>query len=188
MPKASAAQYAEDAAPPSNSQTAVQKLVQEQLTAEKRVEKAEEELKTAQKALRDIAEHRFPELIEELGLGERFKTASGHTVKLRTKLRGNITDERKGAAVAFLEKNGSSALVKRSFEILFDKSEEAWARKFQKDLSQRKKPLNCAITYGLHTGSVLSFLSELLEKGKNVPLEVFGAFHQKSVKIEPPKT
>lgn len=176
--------YVDDAVLPNmgNQKAVLEGLVKEQLAAEAAVESAEAALKLAKERLRDVAERRLPDTMIEMGF-KKFETASGQKVQIKETLRGSISDGRRDPAIKWLEENGAGNLVKREFVIQFNKDEEAWAKKFEADLNKRKKQVRSSIQRNVHTGSVLSYLGELIERGKEVPLELFGAWTQKVAKI-----
>lgn len=158
-------------------------LAQGQIEAEKEVLKAENELKKAKGALRDIAEKQIPELMATLGM-KSFTLESGQRIEVMEKLRCSIAGDRNIPAIAWLDDNDHGDLVKRNFVIEFNRDEQAWANKFVADLKRRKKQLRVAQKNTVHPGTLASFLTERLTDGDDIPMELFGAYWQKSSKVK----
>lgn len=167
----------------SNILAVISGLAREQAAAELEVAKAEDALKAANEALRAIREVRLPSLLQEAKVTE-CTTTDGVKVKLKETIRGSITKAKQEGAFKWLLENGHGALIKRVFEIKFNKDEEAWADKFQRDLAQRKKPVRAEIKRSVHPQTLAAFVAEELGKGKDIPMETLGVFQQKISDIE----
>ncbi len=160
-------------------------LAQEQLDAEKLVETMELRLKEAKAVLKFVSEKKLPELVDEAQLGEsKIVTPNGIEIKVGEVIRGNIKKENEEEAFAWLEENGDGALIKRTFIIEFNKSEEAWAAKFQRDCAQRKRKLTLKRTKGVHTGTLKSFVGKALNDGVKIPMDLLGVFRQRVAKVK----
>jgi len=158
------------------------RLALQQQDAEKRVAEAKAVLDEAQAELNSLKDVTIPELMLGLGI-KKVQTACGLTVIVKEQLRVSVPKAKKVAAYAWLDENGASPLLKRAFQITFSKEELAWAAKFERDCKQRKKPLHIERTLTVASASLKKFLTESLEEGVDVPLELFGAYHQKESKI-----
>lgn len=158
-------------------------LAAEQKEAEAAVVRAEEELKKAKARLRDVSEHKLPELMDEIGM-EEFTTKDGIKIKVGEVIRASIPATTQAQAHAWLEENGRGAIIKRNFTIEFGKGEDAWAKKFQADLAKRKKPLRSTVKQAVHPQTLQAALRELLEDGADVPLDLFGAHRQRFTRIK----
>lgn len=168
-----------------NSVARITALAKRQMEAEARVARLKDELEAAEKDLFLIAERDLPNLMDELGVTE-FKMASGVKVVVTESVHASITKERAAEAYGWLDENGHSDLVKREIVIRFNRDEEAWARKFLRDLNQRKRPVNFTEKKSVHTETLKKFVREGLEGGEDIPLDVFGVFRRKATKVEVP--
>lgn len=179
--------YGADAAQPSGGDLAkLSALARQQREAEQAAAAAEEQLKKAQDALRDLSQRTIPDLMKDLGLAE-FKTSEGFKVSIKEQLRVSVPKNRLADAIAWVENNGGEDLVKRAFHILFGRDEEKWAAKFMRDLAQRKKPLRVERNDWVESATLKAFLNGHLKKGTDVPLETFGGFIQKESVITLPE-
>lgn len=155
---------------------------QEQKRAEAEVARLEEALTKAKENLRDIAERRLPELMDAAEAAD-FTTKDGLKVVIAETIRGSIPKANEARAFKWLEDHDHPHLIKRQFTIEFGKDQEAWAKKFEGDLAKRKKPLNVKRKNSVHPATLQSFIREQLEKGVDIPLDVFGAFRQRVAKV-----
>jgi hypothetical protein len=172
-----------DDAPDEEKLKTLSRLAQQQHEAEQAVEKANEALSKAQDVLRDLQERQIPSLMDEIGIAQ-FTTTTGLNIAISEKLRISVPKANKKAAMEWIEEHGGEALIKRLFTIQFGKGDEKWARKFQRDLNQRKKKVNCVITVDCPAATTKKFITDQLESGTEVPLQLFGGYHQRQSKIE----
>ena len=77
-------------------------------------------------------------------------------------------------------------LIKRLFSIEFGREEEKWADKFERDCKQRKKQLHLKRKKFVHPQTLQAFIRGQLEEGVAVPLDIFGVFRQRFVKVALP--
>jgi len=145
-------------------------------------ERAKAELKVKQlvEQHRQIAEEQLPELFEQVGMSE-LKTRSGLPLKLKNKVRTNISKARKPAAIAWLDANGQGGMVKRSVIIDFDKTQgdkvEALLRLIGRSWKNNRTELD------VHSATVKAFVVRQLKEGKKIPFDVFGIHCVDAVEI-----
>lgn len=116
-------------------------LAREYLELENEIGIIEDRLSAKKLALKTLREQQLPLALTEVGM-ESFKLVGGREVRLKSMVAGSVSEANQSEAFAALEKNGHGGIIKHEIKILFSKGEEAWARKFLRDLSQRKRPLN----------------------------------------------
>lgn len=182
MPELDYSAYTDDT-PKESQLSKLAELVQRQYDAEQAVEKANEKLQEANDALRQVSEQDIPNLMDEIGVTS-FTTSSGITVAVDEKMRMSIPKANKNAAIQWFEENGAAALIKRRFIISFGKSEEKWAAKFQRDLNQRKKKVDCVRENDIPIPSAKKFCTDKMAEGVDVPKKTLGIFMQRYSKIE----
>lgn len=160
----------------------------EQKQAELEVARLEEALKAAKEALRSISEDRLPALMDDAKQTE-LVTTDGIKIKVKTTVRGSIPKGNSDPALKWLEDNGHANLIKRSFDIVFGKDDEAWAKKFQTDLDKRKKKLNYKIERGVHPQTLQAFVRGQLEEGAIDAdgMQVLGVFEQRLTSLDYPE-
>lgn len=168
-----------------NLMARIEGLAQDQMDAETRVANLEEQLTEAKATLKNLAETKMPNLLDEADLGEsEIVTPAGHKIKMHEAIRGSIPKGNEEKAFKWLEDNKNGKLIKRTFAIEFGKDQEKWADKFERDCAQRKKPLNIKRKKGVNTNTLQAFIKKSLEDGMDIPLDVFGAYRQRFAKIK----
>jgi hypothetical protein len=166
-----------------NAMTRLAGLAKDQVDAEALVAAMEERLKEAQDALNDIYMKRLPDLMDDLELTD-FSTKNGLKIKLRQKIRGSIPKDNESEAFKWLEDHDNGNMIKRQFVIQFGLAEEGWARKFMADCRKRKKSLNMKVDRKVPAPTLQSWVSNQLEEGAKIPMELFGVWRQRFTKVE----
>jgi hypothetical protein len=159
------------------------KLAHEQEEAEREIEDLQRALSMANDALRDISERRLPELLKKVGM-ETFTTTDGLRLTTKEKLRCGMPEARRDEGCNWLEANGQAPVVKRAFEILFGRDEEAWAKKFEADLRKRKRALQFKRFRWVEPSTLNKVLRDMLKAGVDVPMEIFSASVINVTKVE----
>ena len=172
-----------DVDPGSNELVKLASLADDQQRAEAEVARLEAELKKAKENLTRISEGLLPELMDELGM-EHFKTTSGIEIAIEEKIHASIPKARNAEAIAWLDDNEHSGSVKRQFVIRFNRDEQAWANRFAADLRKRKKKVDAEMNHSIHPSTLRALMKELLERGDDVPLELFGIHRRRVSKIK----
>ncbi len=157
-------------------------LAAEQMQAEARVAQLDEDILVANEELRHIKENLLPTLMEEAEV-EEFTTRDGVRIEMKEALRGSISKAKQAEAFAWLEEHNHGRIIKRQLTIDFGKEEEDWAKKFERDCAQRKKPLNMKRRKMVAPPTLLAFLKGQLEQGVPIPLDMFGVFRQRFAKV-----
>lgn len=173
-------------APGENILVTIAAVARDQAEAEAEVARLEEELDQAKQRLRLISEETLPELMDNAEQTE-LRTKDGIQIKVGETVRASIpkTDPaRASRCFKFIEDEGDERLIKRKFTIEFGREEEGWANKFERDLKQRKRPLNVKREKTVHPQTLAAYLKEKLELGVPLPDNSFSLQRQKVAKIK----
>lgn len=158
------------------------RLVEEQVTAEADIARLEAQLQEAKDRLKDVSEARLPSALKDLGL-TAFTTETGHEAEIEEHIHGSIPKEKKDNAHKFLEDRGDDGLIKREFIISFGRDEAAWAKKFQRDLQQRKKPVACEIKEAVNAQTLKAWIRKRLAEGVDLPDTCFSIHRSNVTKV-----
>lgn len=146
------------------------------------VKAAEETLKAAKERLRNIVEVELPELMDEAGQKDCV-TSGGVRLVLQENVRVSIPkDERGTRALEWLRENGHASVIKSEVSIEFGKGQDAQADALTQEL--RTKGLMPSQSIGVHPQTLAALVRELLRDGVEVPLDTFGGFIQREVKLK----
>ncbi len=147
-------------------------LANQQIVIEAQIIELEAQLKAKQAELKAVREGALPMAMTELGLLE-FKLVGGGKIIVRDMIAASIKEENRDAAYAWLESHGHGDLIKRTITISFDRKDEAWAKKFVRDLEQRKRPLAYQLKRAVNHNTLGAFVREQhkLAKAEGVPID-----------------
>jgi len=148
-------------------------LVRQQLILEQRVEDLTAELKKAQLDLAHVSGEALPAALAEHGLTE-LKMADGSKVTVATVISANISKERSEAAHQWLRDNGFGDLIKNTVAVTFGKGEDEKAVELVKELDS--EGFNVDQKEAVHPSTLKAFCKEQIEKGSEIPSELFGIF------------
>lgn len=143
-------------------------------------EKMELSLKMRKDYIRKLEEQTIPEHMDSLGM-EEFTTTSGVKVKVKSFFGGNIKEENREAAFAWLRENNKGAIIKTAISMTFGMGEEEKAAEVQENLVESCIPFTAKES--VHPATLISFVKESLEGGIPLP-DIFGAFTGKKVTIK----
>ena len=182
---AHAADYEADAqlteAETTNILSQITNTVREFLAAERDVKAAEETLKAAQDRLRNISETQLPMLMDE-AKQKVLTTEDSYQVARSEVIRASISVENMPKAAEWLISNGQGAIIKRELSLKFGKGEEDQANEAVETLRARKfAPVD---KMSVHPQTLGSVVRELLEAGKEIPMDLLGVYVQPVVKVK----
>jgi len=166
----------------------IQKVINNLISKNKKVQKLEEELKEAKEKLKEISEEDLPALFSEHDI-ESWQIKNGPLVKLETKytfsLPSVITKPKKRAkALNWIENNIESDIIKRTISIEYgiDEASRKEANKLIANLTKNGCSFNDKPNVNPQT--LKKCLIEKLEKGDDVPMELFNGYEINQVIIK----
>jgi len=166
----------------SNAVAALRALAVQQHEAEMAVAMAELALQEAKENLRVISEQKLPEMMEELGI-PYFETKDGLKIEVRETVHVYMgrSSEEKSAALDWLEDNGHGHIIKRTVEVPFAKGQDEDARRLAEDLISEGR--RATFARKVEPMTLKAFVTERLESGEDIPLELFKVHRPKSSKV-----
>jgi hypothetical protein len=148
------------------------------------IEELEEAQAEKQRLYNDIVARQLPELMQEAGQ-TKCQTSDGFDLELAEILRASIPKERAPEAHKWLREHDLGSIIKNVVSAQFGRGEEEKAREAIRALRAIDAPVETK--EAVHSQTLQATLRELLSEGKEFPLDLFGAFVQKEVKIKEPK-
>lgn len=178
--------------PPTQSQATLEKLrddIRKMRNLELEIEVKTEALKQLSSELFELKTKTVPDKFSELNMLAFTLDAEGnqpaYEAKLGTMITASIPDEKKMEAFKWLEKHKYGDLIKNAFVVSFGMGDNKAAKKLAAFLKKSKMDYDAKAS--VHSSTLKAFVREQIEKGKAVPLDLFGAFIQKTVNIKPIK-
>jgi len=148
-------------------------LARQQLVLEQRVEDLTADLKRAQAELAHISGEALPAALAEHGLTE-LKMADGSKLTVATVISANISKERAYDAHDWLRSNGHADLIKNTVSVSFGKGEDEKAAALISQLDAQGWATDQK--EAVHPSTLKAFCKEQIERGTDIPSELFGIF------------
>lgn len=151
----------------------VSSLAQEVSNWEGKVAELDEQLKTAKAKLLELTDRDLPDMMAEVGI-TNFTLADGSKLEVKQTYGARIPVAHRDAAFAWLKEKGHDDIIKNLVSVPFGRGEDSLATDFinlaQKNgyAPDQKKEV--------HPQTLKAFVKEQLEKGQEVPMDLFGVF------------
>lgn len=158
--------------PSNNEVLEISLLARMQLDRQIKVAELEEELKEWQAALRQTQEVDLPNAMQQAGVSE-IKLPTGEKVTIKDGITASVPKDRKAEVCQWLRLHGFGDIVSEDVSVSFGRGEEQQARETADRL--RELGLQPALVTDVNTARLKALIAEQLGKGKEVPLEMFGA-------------
>jgi len=155
----------------------------------------EEQIKGKRAALSAIVEGSLVELMKSANLND-FTLDDKTKVKLNRIIRASVpkNDEtgqadqtRYQAGLDYIISLGQDGMIKRTFTIFFGRADVAWAKKFQRDMAQRKKPLDYEMAEWVEPGTLSKFVRDTILAGGEIDKTKLSILDKTVVEIKPPR-
>lgn len=146
--------------------------VRQLFSLDSEISDVEAKLKELKESRRRLSEVTIPEMMEELGV-TKMVLDSGETVSTKMDVYASVPSENWPDALGWLEANGLGDIIKTRVSLTYGRGEREAAVKMADYLSST----GAAVTLEekVHPLTLRATIKELLAKGVDVPLDVFGA-------------
>lgn len=138
------------------------------------------QLATLSEQKKKISELRLPELMMAAGM-ESFTLEDGTSMTLDTFYNAKIPEDRQIEAFTFLESTGQDAIIKSQVSLAFGKGEREKENIAVQVLTEAGVPFERK--RGIHPMTLKAFVKDAIESGQTLPLDAFGVFIGKRVKV-----
>ena len=145
------------------------------------IEGAEENLKDLKKKRDHISGEVIPTMMSEMGLAE-LKLHDGSHLKVSTSYKAHISEANKEMAYNWLRENGLGDIIKNEISVSCGRNEDnkaadyaelAKGQGFQPTQKMKVEPM-----------TLKALVRERIEKGKEMPTEIFGVFTENKTTIK----
>ena len=162
----------------------VSTLSHKQLELEDEVTRLEELLKDTKKQLDFVRQVELPNALAEIGLSSITLT-NGAKIEVKQKYYASIPVESRAEAFAWLQDHSYDSIIKNVVKCEFGKGENDSAKEAMRELiSLGLRPVN---DKSVHPMTLKSFIKDLLERGEEFPMDLFGAGVVNESKVVFPK-
>jgi hypothetical protein len=151
------------------------------LETQKQITKAEEQISKLKEAERNLSDNVIPNLMQEAGIS-LLKLTDGSVVEVKPFYSANITEDFKERAHNWLRENNFGDLIKNNITLEFGKGEDEKARALIEEA--KSKGYVYKQKEGVHWATLRTFVKEQIQKGKQVPNDVFSVYVANRVTIK----
>jgi len=137
------------------------------------VDRKEEELRDAKNALRKVTDELLPEAMENLNL-EKVVMKDGSEISIKAIYGASIPKNRVDEAYDWLREQGYGDIIKNNITVTFGKGEDQDAQAFM--LVCGDQGFTPQQTEKIEPMTLKGWFREMIESGKAIPLELFGAW------------
>ena len=158
----------------------ISKACQEQLKLEKEIEDLESLMKAKKDLLRQNGEQ-IVSLMEERGV-KSIKMSDGQSVDIKPFYTGSISKDNQEEAFQWLRDNGYDDIIKNQVVLKFGRAEDEKADQIYSDLAS--KGLDADRNIKVEPMTLKGFIREMIENGKDIPMETFGVYVGHKINIK----
>lgn len=158
----------------------ISKACQEQLKLEKEIEDLESLMKAKKDLLRQNGEQ-IVSLMEERGV-KSIKMSDGQSVDIKPFYTGTISKDNQEEAFKWLRDNGYDDIIKNQVVLKFGRAEDEKANQIYSDLAS--KGLDADRSIKVEPMTLKGFIREMIENGKDIPMETFGVYVGHKINIK----
>jgi septum formation inhibitor MinC len=158
----------------------ISKACQDYLKSEEEINNLELLIKAKKESLRQQNEL-IVQLMEERGVTS-IKMSDGQSVDIKPFYTGSITKEKQEEAFQWLRDHGFDDLIKNQVIVKFGRAEDEKANDVFTELA--KQGLDTDRNVKVEPMTLKGFIREMIESGKELPMETFGVFVGHKINIK----
>lgn len=158
----------------------ISKACQDYLKSEDEINNLELMLKSKKESLRQQNEL-IVQLMEERGV-RSIKMKDGQSVDIKPFYTGTITKEKQEAAFEWLRDNGYDDIIKNQVVVKFGRAEDEKAQKMYTTFLEKGFDIDRNVK--VEPMTLKGFIREMIESGKELPMETFGVFIGHKINIK----
>lgn len=141
-----------------------------------------EAMKTLVERRKLLAEKTIPDVMEACGQTDIGLPNGAGRLRLISKIKASITEANRPKAHAWLRDHGFGSLVKNEIKLAFGKNQDNVAKSLFEEL--REKGLDPQRKEAVHPQTLMAFVRDMREEGREVPDELLGVVELREASIE----
>ena len=158
----------------------IAQLCNKLLDVQKEVTTLEDQLKKKKEEELKLSEQDIPNLMQKAGVAA-LKLTDGSSVEIKPYYGARIPASRTEEAFDWLRENNFADLIKNNVTLTFGRNEDNMAKSLVDEL--RQKGHNVKQAEKVEPMTLKAFVREQIEKGKDVPADLFGVYVATRTKI-----
>ena len=158
----------------------ISKACQDYVKVEQEIADLEALIKLKKEVLRQVNET-IVTLMEERGV-KSIKMSDGNSVDIKPFYTGSISRDNQEEAFKWLRDNGYDDIIKNQVVLKFGRAEDEKADQIYSDLAS--KGLDADRNIKVEPMTLKGFIREMIENGKDIPMETFGVYVGHKINIK----
>lgn len=151
------------------------------LDLQKDVLRIEDQLQKVKEEERKLSEEIIPSLMQSAGI-DKLRLTDGSEVEVKPYYAARIPTARVDEAFKWLRDNGHGDLIKNNVTLTFNRNEDNLAKSLVDEL--RNKGHNVKQAEKVEPMTLKAFVKDEIEKGHNVPSDLFGVYIANKTKLK----
>ena len=151
----------------------ISKKCNELLSLHKEIVTKKTELSVVEDRANLLQERVIPDLMQEAGVSS-LKLTNGSSVEVKPSIKASITLDNAEKAYLWLRENGHGDMIKNTLTASFNKEEDGKASHLMKLFEEQG--YNYQRKEKVEPMTLKAFVSEQIERGKNVPMDLFSVY------------
>jgi hypothetical protein len=140
---------------------------------EKEIEEIESVVKERKEQLSKLLEDTIPAALSELGM-KSFKMEDGSSIEVKPFYSATIKDANRAAAYEWLREHNFDDIIKNTVSVRFGRGEDELCDGLLNLLRENNYPVEQA--QKIEPQTLKAFVREQIERGSELPMEMFGVF------------
>jgi CRISPR/Cas system-associated protein Csm6 len=140
---------------------------------EKEIEEIESVVKERKEQLSKLLEDTIPAALSELGM-KSFKMEDGSSIEVKPFYSASIKDANRAAAYEWLREHNFDDIIKNTVSVRFGRGEDELCDGLLNLLRENNYPVEQA--QKIEPQTLKAFVREQIERGSELPMEMFGVF------------
>ena len=158
----------------------IAELCNQVLDLQKQISSLEDKMKKLKESERKLSEEDIPNKMQQTGV-QKLELADGSKIEVKPYYAARIPTSRVDEAFAWLRDNGHADMIKNNVSMTFGRAEDEIAKKLVDELRDKGHTVKQAEK--VEPMTLKAFVREQIEKGQNVPADLFGVYVANKTKI-----
>lgn len=160
----------------------IERLARRQMELEEQLQELTEKQSQIKKELIRVSQVDLPEAMDEVGMAQ-LRLANGFEVDIHEGVDANISKANAPEAYAWLEEHGFGDIIKREVKANLGRDNQPASEALKEFLQGAGVPFD--EKHSVHPQTLKRFAREQLEKGVDIPEDLFGIYNYRKAKITP---
>jgi len=147
---------------------------------QKQISTLDDKMKKLKELERKLSEEDIPNKMQQTGV-QKLELADGTKIEVKPYYAARIPASRIDEAFGWLREHGHGDMIKNNVQLIFDRGQDEVAKKLVDELTDKGHTVKQAEK--VEPMTLKAFVREQIEKGQNVPADLFGVYVANKTKL-----